>query len=217
MLLRYAAPGIADALTRLFFAWTGSLTNTALNNYATTVATNWNTDIAPLVPAGVVLTEVSIEDLTSATGPVGVWSGSHAGTRSGGGFAPATAFIITDSIARRYRGGHPRKYLLGMDITQTTPTDGNTWLATYASTIVTTWGTFMTSISGGNGPSGSTGWAEANVSYYQGSTGSTVGSAPYVRGKTTRTLRGTPAVDIVVGHSYNPQLGSQRRRNKQSS
>lgn len=217
MLLRYAAPGIADALTRLFFEWAGSITNTSLNNYATQVATNWNTDIAPLVPSAMTLTEVSCEDLTTPTGPVGVWSGSHAGTRATGAFAPATAFIITDSIARRYRGGHPRKYLLGMDSSQTTPTDGNTWLSTYASGVVTNWNTFLTSITGANGPSGTTTWVEVNVSYYQGSTATTVGTSPYVRGKTTRTLRSTPAIDLVAGHSYNPQIGSQRRRNKQSS
>lgn len=217
MLLRYAAPGIADALTRLFFQWTGALSNTAANNWCSTAASEWSTNIAGKVPTAMTLTEVSLEDLTSNTGPVGVWSGANAGSRSAGSYAPATAFIIQDAIARRYRGGHPRKYLLGMDSSQTTPTDGNSWLSSYAAGIVTAWDAFMAAISGGNGPSGTTAWNEANVSYYLGSTEETVGNPPYVRGKTLRTLRGTPLVDVVIGHTYNPQIGAQRRRNKQTA
>lgn len=215
---RFAAPGIADALARTFFAWSGTITNSTLNSWATSAANNWTTNMASLVPAAVSLTEVSVEDLTSTTGPVGVWSGSKIGSRAGGGYAPAACFIVQDIIPRRYRGGHPRNYLLGMDISQTSPTDGNTWLSTYASGVLTAWTNYLNSISGSNGPSGATTWQQVNVSYYLGSTEVTTGTAPYVRGRTKATIRtGTIPFDVVIGHNYNPQVGSQRRRNKQSA
>lgn len=218
MLLRWAAPGIADGLARLFFTWAGSISNTTLNTYANAVASAYNINITPLVPPAVSLTEVVIEDLTSLTAPVGVWSGTHPGSRSTGAYTPAACFIIQDLISRRYRGGKPRNYLLGMDTSQTSPTDGNTWLASYANTVVTAWSNFLTAISGANGPVGATAWAQSNVSYYQGTTSVTSGTGAYTRGKTKATVRAVvPFPDPVIGHAYNPQIGSQRRRNKQSS
>ena len=217
-ILRVAAPGITDSLLRMFFQWAGSLSNTNLNTWCSNVATAWQTNIGPLVPSAVVLNEVTAEDLTSTTGPVGVWSGSKAGSRSGGAFTPAAAFIITDLIPRRYRGGHPRSYLLGLDTSQTTPTDGNTWLSTFAATVVTDWTAFMNAISGSSGPSGTTTWARCNVSYYLGSTDVITGTPPYQRGKTKATLRTVvPTPDVIISYSYNPQIGSQRRRNHQSA
>lgn len=218
MLLRWAAPGIADGLARLFFSWAGNISNSSLNTYASSVANAWSNNFGGQVPAQVALTEVSIEDLTSPTGPVGVWSGSKAGSRSGGAYTPAAAFIVQDVIPRRYRGGHPRNYLLGLDTSQTTPADGNTWLPTYATTVLGAWTNFLGAISGANGPSGATTWAQVNVSYYSGTEAVTSGSGNYIRGKTKAIVRTTvPFPDVVVGHNYNPQLGSQRRRNKQSA
>lgn len=218
MLLRWAAPGIIDGLARLFFSWAGNISNSTLNSYATNVAQAWSNNMANLVPAPVALTEVSIEDLTSPTGPVGVWSGTKAGSRAGGAYTPAACFIVQDVIPRRYRGGHPRNYLLGMDTSQTSPTDGNTWLASYASTVLSAWGLFLSQITGANGPSGATTWSQCNVSYYSGTMAETSGSGNYQRGKTKAIVRtAVPFPDVVIGHNYNPQIGSQRRRNRQSS
>lgn len=203
---------------RAFFAWAGTITNSTLNTWASSAATSWGAHMAPLVPAAVVLNEVSVEDLSTTTGPVGVWSGSQVGTRSTGAFTPAAAFIVQDIIPRRYRGGHPRSYLLGMDTSQTTPTDGNTWLPAFGTSVLTAWNAWMAAISGSGGPSGATTWQRVNVSYYLGTTEVTTGTPPYVRGKTKATLRTTvPTPDVIVGYGYNPQIGSQRRRNRQST
>jgi hypothetical protein len=213
-LIKYSAPGIQDLVTRMFWNWAGTLSQTALQNWANNVGSVWLTEIAPLVPAGLILTECTAEDLTSATGPAATEAFTHPGSRSGGGYAPAVAFIIQDTIARRYRGGHPRKYLPGLDITQTATTDANTWLATYANTVVTAWNAFIAGISGANAPSGTTTWSECNVSYYSGFTA--VQNPLTGRYRNVPKLRTTPLVDIISAHTYNTHFGSQRRRNAQS-
>lgn len=82
-----------------------------LNNYLTAIATPIETAYEAEMSVDNELTEYVITDLTSSTGATSSLSRSAFGSRSGD-FNPASvAVVISNHINRRYRGGHPRKYL----------------------------------------------------------------------------------------------------------
>jgi len=214
LLLRYAAPGIAQMLTRLFFQWSGTLSNNSLNTYAQNVANSWATNMGPNTNSNLSLIGVSANDLTTNTAPVGVWTGNKPGTaqttvRS----APGVAFVIEKVIPRRQKGVHPRVYLPGMDIGGEVQQDANTWSSTYANTIVTAFQAFLTAISGSNGPTGATQFQHVNQSFYKGHTWSQDTNGNWHKHNTYASPLLQP--DVVVGLLANLTLGSQRRRNHQ--
>lgn len=215
-ILQYTLPGVAAALTRLFFTGTGSTTNAALNTWCGNVAASWNTNMAPLIAPGCVLVAVTAEDLTSATSPIGAWAGSHPGTNAGTQFEPSASFVVKNLIANRYRGGHPRTYIPGVPTTNQNSAGANTWGSTNANTLLTAWLAFLSAVSGSSGPTGYTGLAQSVVPYYSGSTAITSGTAPHQRGKTKATVLSSTTPILIASHTYNPTIGSQRRRNHQS-
>lgn len=213
VLLRYAAPGIAEAITRLFFSWTNSISNSNSNAWCQSVANNWATNIAPLVPPALVLNAVTLEDLSQGSSVAGAWAGTKPGTRSGGEYGPAECFIIENLIGRKYRGGHSRNYLPGLDIGQASAVDGNAWNTTYAGTVLSAWQAFLSAISGSNGPAGSTPFTHVSVPMYKG--------FKAVQNPLTGRYRNVPTYapepitpDVIVGTAYNVNFGSQRRRNR---
>lgn len=82
-----------------------------LATVGTAIANAWNTDFAPICPAGVVLTTIDLQDLTSRLAARNSVTVSHAGTRTGTEMPNQVALVISWLINRRYRGGHPRTYL----------------------------------------------------------------------------------------------------------
>jgi hypothetical protein len=216
LLLQYALPGVATILNRLFFTGTGSTTGAAMNTWCTNVANAWGTNMAPQCVPPLTLVAITAEDLTSATSPVGAWAGSKPGTNVANLQDPATAFVVKNLVANRYRGGHPRTYLPGIPIADASAASSNTWLTATASTILTQWLAFLTAISGSSGPTGYTGLSQSYVPYYKGNTVTTTGTAPYQRGHNHATVLTSTAPILIASHTYNPTFGSQRRRNHQS-
>lgn len=69
----------------------------------------WGTAMG-LFPSTTEMVGTVVTDLTSDTGSVGTSSGTGAGTASSDA-CPANCCVLVDhTIARRYRGGHPRSY-----------------------------------------------------------------------------------------------------------
>lgn len=201
-------------LNRLFFQGTGSSTQSALNTYAGNVAAAWNTNVAPLTNSSLILNGVTVEDLSSATSPSGTWAGSHAGGATGTQGAPAVSFIVRNPTGVRRRGGPSRTYVPGIPVTNETSSDANTWNTTFANSLLTAWNAFISAITGVAGPSGYTGTQQVVPYYYHGF--KSVQSPTTGRWRNVPTVvTGTPQVPTVLVRTYNPTLGSQRRRNKQ--
>jgi hypothetical protein len=118
------------------------------------------------------------------------------------------AMVIKARIARRYRGGHPKTYLMG--IPNAGLVGGNQWSAGTMAGVIAAWNLWisdcLTSVPLAAAPA-----TEVNVSYYAG-----FHSVQLPSGRWTNipTLRGTPHVDSVLGHSINSTAASQRRRNE---
>lgn len=87
----------------------GDITDADAATFAGDVHTAWASHISPYVVDTTILTSVVVEGLGSATDGVGAWGGSEPGT--GSGDVPANVCVLEkDTIAARYRGGHPRHY-----------------------------------------------------------------------------------------------------------
>lgn len=197
---------------RFYVQYSGTPPTVAnLNTWLTTMVTHWTTRIAPLCTPTVVLVGIEATDLTSTSSAQGFVSASVPGTRAGQGLPAATAVVISQHIARRYRGGKPRVYLpagAGPDLLTL-----QTWTAAFISAVAAGWTNFMADIQGDFVPAGA-GPTIVNVSFFQGFTNKTF---PSGRTRPVPTPRATPVIDAVTSFTVNGKMASQRRRNKQSA
>jgi hypothetical protein len=199
-----------NTINRWFIAYGGAApTATQLVAFATNVATVWATDLSPQTNADVALTAVTCTDLTSATGAVGVFTTSIPGTKAGTPLSAAAAAVVSQTILRRYRGGHPRVYLPGR--TQSDLFDAQRWTAAFNAAMLTAWSNFVAGIVTDPWTGGAP-LRQVSVSRYFGFTNYTT---PSGREKSRPTPRPVPLIDTVVGYRVNPKVGSQRRRNQQ--
>jgi hypothetical protein len=197
---------------RIFFQYAGAgatVSDEAI--LAATIANAWATNLSPLVNVNHSLFAVQITDLTSLTGAQSLTTVSKAGTNAGSSVPLGAAAIVKFRIARRYRGGHPRFYLVG--VAATSLQTQSTWTTAFQSSLATGFGAFITA-SEATPPVSIGALTHVNVSYFFGFTNKTF---PSMRIHPVPTLRGTPLVDPVVSYSANPIVGSQRRRNQQSA
>lgn len=183
------------------FGYTGTApSNTACAAMAANVATQWITHMAPECVSNVTLTDVNVTDLTSATAGTGSHFGSDAGSRGDDEIPANVAFLVTYPVQRRYRGGHPRTYLIvggNADFL-----DAAHWSAAFTAEVQTHHQAFLAGIIG-FGSGGATINNFVNVSYYD----KALNPVPPYR-------RTTPLVDDLDPTSavYNGQIASQRRR-----
>lgn len=153
-----------------------------------------------------------LEDLSSDTGAVGETSFSTAGTRSGDPLSPATAFVASYEISRRYRGGHPRSYFpFG---TATDLAGDAEWSSGAVSAFTSGAGTLGDTLNGQTEGS-TTITNQIAIAYYSGFTA--VENPITHRYRNVPTLLATPnvySVNTVVGRSY---IASVRRRRPKTS
>lgn len=164
-----------------------------MNSLATGLRNAWDTNIKSVVNTSCTLTQTSLVDLTSNTGLQAVNSTSSTGTRSSGVALPAnTALVVSMKIARRYRGGHPRMYITGQSVGDTS---GNTnWtgaLLTLAATQFEAWRVACNALTFTSMPT----LQLVNLSYYS-----------------NLVLRPVPAVDVITGVAIHTRVDTQRRR-----
>lgn len=202
----------ADLLNRLFMSYTGSPPAVGdLLTFSNAIATAWQSDLASLISSDYTLENVVVTDLSSDTGATANTTPAYAGTDSSGCNA-GTALVVKLEIARRYRGGHPRKYLGG--ISNAHVTADQKWNATYLDSMDAGWTSFSGDIVAAT-PSGMGTGAMVNVSWFSGFTA--VENPITHRYRNVPTLRATPLLDVITGYLLNPNLASQRRRNQQGS
>jgi hypothetical protein len=201
-----------DVLNRFFIQYTGTApTSTDLNTFCGATSAAWGTHMSPEQNTNISVTEVLAEDLSSPSGAVGTSSLAQPGTRSGVTLTAAVCFVLKLTIARRYRGGHPRTYLwVGSETDIATV---QSWKATFAAEVEAAWVAFISELASSVWTGGGS-IQQVNVSYYAGFHNFTF---PSGRTRPIPTLRSTPVVDVVSAISGNLHIGSQRRRNKQSA
>lgn len=165
-----------------------------LNNYLIAIATPIETAYEAEMSVDNELTEYVITDLTSSTGATSSLARSAFGSRSGD-FNPASvAVVISNHINRRYRGGHPRKYL--------------------------SWGTSGTFASGSTKDWDSAFITDCEAKYtamLAGIVGVTEGGTTFsvnvsVSYRNAGAVRVTAVVDPIVSSSMATRVCSQRRR-----
>lgn len=185
----------------------GPPSNADLATLAAGVAGAWNTDVASLLSSDGLLSSVIATDLANPSTVDGVWTGSHAGTRSGNIATLATAATFIWAPNRRYRGSRPKMFApYGV---QADVTGANEWTSGFQSSAVTAIDAFMGALSGLT--AGSTQLtSQAYVSYFEGLT--VLPPSPSGRVKTVPKLRTVPAVFAVSTRRLQARLGSQRRR-----
>lgn len=202
----------ANIQNRLFFQYVGALSQADAQTWVNSMAAAWVARILPNQVTAVSLISTVLTDLTSVTAPQATSLTTGSGAVALAGLQAAdVALIIKRRVGRRYRGGHSRIYLVGCSNTQLATAE--TWAAAFQTTIGTAFNNLISDILTAV-PVAAAPATEVNVSYFQGFT-----NPPALPGKRQRsqpTLRPAPLIDLVLSHSVNPHVGSQRRRNLQS-
>lgn len=185
----------------LHFSYSGAAPSVSVaNTIAGQISSEWNTHMAPECPATTVMNLVQVIDLTSATSASGADFTVHPGTRGDDEIPANAAMLAIYPLARRYRGGHPRSYLLvggNADFL-----DAAHWSTLFTAEVQSHWAAFLDAIVGYS-TGGTTLTNLVNVSYYS----KEVNPVPPYR-------RPVPLVDVLdVATMYTEQqMASQRRR-----
>lgn len=176
-------------------SWSGTTpTATILNALAADIHTAWGASYKPEIASSCVLSSITLTDLTSALGAQGLVSPNEAGTNAGVCTAGNTSVLVTYPSSIRYRGGHPRTYLLPPIASQLLD-DGHITTA-FAGNIATAWNAVL-------------------ATYYGSSSGgTTLAGQVAVSYVTALAPRVTPLVMPIAQNSItvHQQLASQRRR-----
>jgi hypothetical protein len=189
----------------LYFQWSGTALTIDMNTWMTAVANSWGTNFAPYTSPNYVLTSLKAVDLTSSSGAASFIITNKPGTDASQ-FGPSNATVtVRHYIPRRYRGGHPKTFLVCGDPSQLV--NNTTWSSSFISTMQTKWNAFMAACEVTSGAL--TINTHVNVSFYQGFHNVT---EPSGRQRSVPTPRSTPLVDQVTSSVVQTQVGSQRRR-----
>lgn len=150
----------------------------------------------PAAIAACVGSELKYTDLSIDTGAEYSVSHMWSGTNMGEALPASVAVCVSDSIARRYRGGHPRTYQMVGSAGDFVSGSVRTWQASFLANLQTAWDDFM-----GLFPLTVDGMViqPVNVSYYE-----TVGGV--------KTVRPTPVVDVIYAKICKERICTQRRR-----
>jgi len=205
--LVYNTQTVDAAGNRFYLSYTGSAPSGAnCTTLAGDIAAQWATDLAPLTTSGYSLQEVDVLDIATNSGASGQWTGTHAGTRSGTISPVQCATNVEFGIARRYRGGKPRIFLLpGADGDMVAP---NEWSTTYITLVNSDVAAFFAAVEALS--VGSMGTLQhVNLSYFKGFTNITNSSG---RERAVPTYRTTALHDNITGYFCKALVGSQRKR-----
>jgi hypothetical protein len=215
VILRYTNNAdVGKPINRLYFEFSGgAFTNAILNTFAANVEAAWATHCASLCPSESHLVEVDAVDLTTASSAVGIWTGSTDGSNAGTDNSAQLAYLVSMSIARRYRGGKPKTFLpYG---TATDLASVGAFTSGFQTAVTAGWNAFIAEITALT-PGGCVISGQVNVSYYGPPNHLITGSTGRVR--TVSTLRtaalgtGAVLVDPITAYAYPVEVASQRRR-----
>lgn len=157
----------------------------------------WVSGLYSAYPTSTVFVGVRVTDLTSSTASVGEYTVDESGTYEGSELPAQACVLVNYTISRRYRGGHPRVYILPPNQTLLAgPSEWDSTIVTELSTCITALQTYF-----GSGTSGTTDLSgQVCVSYVSS-------GAPRV----------DPLVELISGAVVSPIMATQRRRIRASS
>jgi hypothetical protein len=187
------AIGDADVVNVFHWLYTGvGPTLDELTTWATTAIDSWADHVMPQLHNALTLNDIVATDLTSDTSPEATVIDVVPGGATGDGMATNVATVLSHKISRRYRGGHPRTYLCGME-TQKLNTF-QVWTDTWINTIQSAFNSFVTDAVA-SPPTGIGTISLVSVSYRSGG-----------------VMRDTPVVDPIISTVGQYRVCSQRRR-----
>lgn len=195
---------------RNFFQYTGTLSSADAATWLANIVSAMGTFMTARLSNALSLVNSELTDLTSNTAPQVQNSTGHTGGIGTAVLSSGTALVIKHEIARRYRGGHPRIYLLGIPAAELGTT--TTWDPTYLGNVVGSYTSYIAACTANTNPTAIGTITHVNVSYFSGFTNHTY---PSGRVKAIPTPRGTPLIDPIIALVGNPVVASQRRRNQQ--
>lgn len=184
----------------LHYQYTGAAPdNGTCAEIAQAVNSLWHTNMAPACPAATSLTLAKVTDLTSPTSGSGEDATARVGSRAGAVVPSNAAFLMSyPGAGPRYRGGHPRQYLLvGVEADLA---DAAHWGITFLVFVEEAWSAFTAGIS--NLYEATSVNAQCAVSYY---------TTDYGPPK-TRIRRVTPLQYVISSQVGNTEIASQRGR-----
>lgn len=195
-------------LTAFHMKYTIALSQGDALTLLTTLTGSWVTRLAAQVASNYTLIGADVNDLGSRTGVQVFLPVSHTGGGAAGQ-AAAVCFVISAKTPLKYRGGHSRVYLPGIQTTD--ESDANTWGTTAQGAVFTGWTTMLSDLAS-SPPSGVGALSQVVVRYISSNKADFPPGSPPA---TFPALLQPPMVLAVNSWATNPQFGSQRRRNQQ--
>lgn len=169
----------------------GPPTSGQLTSGAQTLMAQWEGSLSILMSVDVTTLRAVLTDLNSSTGGQAEYLANSPGSNAGHVPSNSVTVLVSKSINRRYRGGHPRAYLpLGYEAVVATPTS---WQATFVAEVATAYATFIQKTANGGM------WAG-------------VGPEVCVHRYLDNVLLATPTTDVVESYTAEAVFASQRRR-----
>lgn len=187
----YAAAKWANVFHVRFTGPTPSQTD--MNALATGLRNAWDTNLKAIVSGSGTLNTTTCVDLSSSSGLVSTNATASNGTLVNTTNLPASvALVASMKIARRYRGGHPRMYLVGQ--TGVNTVNATSWTGAWITTTSTAFAAWLTAVNALTFTSMPT-ITLVCLSYYAGG-----------------TLRATPFADPVSSIVVHSRVDTMRRR-----
>lgn len=187
--------GVAPWANVMHLRYSGTApTNSECNDIADDLQGIYMLNFGAWLSSDVSLEETIVTDLTSSTASVGTFSGTSSATgANASNMSAGVAIALSWKIHRRYRGGHPRTYLLGMEADNLV--DVQHFTGAYVANVLAGAQAFLGDVNA---------YTQGAVDPFE------LGSLSYYTGG---ALRVTPVFDPFLDVSVDTRVDSQRRRN----
>jgi len=190
--------GIAPWANVMHLRYAGTApTNSECNDIADDLQGIYMLEFGAYLSSDVSLEQTIVTDLTSSTASIGTFVGTTSATGANAqNMNAGVAIALSWKIHRRYRGGHPRTYLIGMEASNLTDTQH--FDNTYVGNVLTAAQSFLTAVNA---------YTQGAVDPFE------LGQVSYY---TAGALRVTPVFDPFLDVAVDTRVDSQRRRNGRS-
>jgi hypothetical protein len=200
-------------LNTLYYLGAGAATTSDVQNACEAAADAWESNVLVLQTSDVVFVECVATALDSASAPQATVIENTVGSVGGTILPAGTAMVISKKVARRFRGGHGRLYLCGLN--EGTLQNAQTFNGSALNSVQTAFTALDTAIKGAS-YSAWTSPVGVVVRYFQGFTVVTNPITHRAR-NVPNPIPGGPTTDTILSLTPSFKVASQRRRNLQSS
>lgn len=168
-----------------------------LNTVSGLAMSAWTTYIKPVLHSAITLNYIDLQDVSSRTGSY--YQNTTGGVGSIGAASPvpmSVAMAVSFKVAKRYRGGHGRLYMMGFNSVDIL--NGTTWAGARSAAVSAAWSSYLTNANG---------WSSGSNTY------SMVVASYYTHDSQHKPIFKTPAETYpIIGVAVHTRVDSQRRR-----